>query len=97
MSGLILHPEKGVNPRIASCPYCGKDSGVVLLGRKDKKDTCNNCGMIHYGGADGRVCQKCKNTYCFTREEIGEHEKIAVVVCHDCEKALKEHHEDQGK
>lgn len=95
--GLLLHPEKGVNPRLTTCARCGGEGrGLILLGKFDYKDVCNSCKTIHYGGANRdprtnrRACNNCGSEV-FTRQSIDEHEKIPHGLCHFCEKEVALH------
>ena len=37
MSRIILHPEKGINPRLTVCTVCGEDAEeLILVGIPDK-------------------------------------------------------------
>lgn len=95
MSGSItLHKERGVNPRLTYCPRCRNDANeLLLLGDREYKDICQDCGMVHFGGAaigrNGRRCQKCDSLR-LKREEIAEHEKLpASDICDACKEEIK--------
>lgn len=54
MSGITLHKELGVNPRMVEtvCAKCEKSFGeneIVLLGTRNYKFVCNTCGAVTYG------------------------------------------------
>ena len=80
MSDLILHPEKGVNPRLTFCMQCGGDGeDLIMLGANESKYTCPECGCVHYGRPDKRQCGQCGQHFHrdnWRREKIGEYEKL---------------------
>jgi NMD protein affecting ribosome stability and mRNA decay len=88
MSGSItLHPEKGVNPRLCFCPRCGEEANeLVLLGAKDKVDTCTGCGLVHYGGvAFGGACGRCRGRS-FKSRKLEDTERVpASKLCDKCD------------
>jgi hypothetical protein len=91
MSHVTLHRDKGVNPFLTICRACGKDVGLVLVGVREWVDTCDKCGMKHYGGADNRECKGCKeHGATFTRRKLEEREKIPIEICDDCRKSEKD-------
>lgn len=54
MSNIRLSEKHGINPSIDHCFICGKDIGIVLLGRiKDDKEAPKNC-------CSGNLCDNCK-------------------------------------
>ena len=85
---ILLHPTKGVNPRLGACRHCGKSTSVILLGKNENKDTCDECGCVHYGGAERgsrgrRECKACGSDR-LTRTAIEEHEQLFVDKCDEC-------------
>ena len=95
--GIILHKTLGVNPRMTVCRYCGKDGDeLMMLGIKNYKDICDSCGLVHYGGTQGRNCQKCGG-HC-KRIELTDGEKVpAMGPCKECQKSLDEQNEEMKK
>jgi hypothetical protein len=88
MTGSIqLHPTLGVNPRLEVCCRCGKDTGVVLLGRQDNKFTCEHCHTVSYGSSHCLKVREHKGTVA----KIGEYEKIPGALCPECEAEKLEH------
>jgi len=83
-----LHKEHGVNPRMMICKHCDADIGVILVGVRDYKDTCDKCGLVHYGGADDNTCQGCGLKQ-FTRDKVALNERIPGGVCDACEAIIK--------
>jgi hypothetical protein len=92
MTSIRLHPELGVNPRLFTehCPLCGKaDEQVLLLGQRNFKDTCAECGMVHIGGSDRdkygvRACKRCGGGVS-TREILRDSERFdGKAVCDEC-------------
>lgn len=87
---IILHPEKGVNPFLTICKRCGQDApDLILVGNKQYKDICRNCGAVYYGGRDrphtGK-CNFCDDPYpVFDREPIKDGEKIPIGLCRECQ------------
>lgn len=98
---VILHPEKGLNPRVTVCMRCGKDVGLVLLGKNEKIYRCNKCHIVHIGkpnnsthfkGGYDCVRDGCTGTLIYERD-CADHEKIACEICNDCAKEQEEHAE----
>lgn len=84
MSHILLHPTKGVNPRMTQCPRCGgPGEEIILLGRLDMKFTCARCHQVSYGA---RHClnEKCQSSH-GTQEPIEEHERLPGGLCKACE------------
>jgi len=98
---ILLDPEKGVNPFLTYCTRCGGDGpDLILVGRKQYKDVCDNCGGVYLGGRDRKVgdrpyqggqCQFCKEYTSFTRSKIEEGEKLPGGLCKNCEDEIEEH------
>lgn len=80
---LLLHKEKGVNPRISVCQACGEDVGVVLLGAREYKGTCPNCEITVYGATKRGRCDACKGRLEDCRV-IADTEKVPGGLCDDC-------------
>ena len=87
MGGVLLHDEKGVNPRITTCRGCGKDVGLILLGRKEGIYKCTNCNAVWIGGRSMRDKKCCSNPHTSFERKIGENEKLPIGLCDDCAKA----------
>jgi hypothetical protein len=81
---LMLHKEKGVNPRLTCCRNCGKDVGVALLGINEGIYECNICKVNHIGYPSGGRCPKCATSVTKTGT-VGEHDKLPIELCDDCE------------
>lgn len=90
MSGnLILHPEKGVNPRLGVCTRCGEEHSVILLGKWDRYFHCAECHTVTIG-ASHKHCGKCEGARGhFT--PIGEFDRLPAGLCLVCETEVKEH------
>lgn len=90
-----LHPKLGLNARltIALCPSCGAEhegNELVLMGARNFKDTCRECGAVHYGGHDDEPCRSC-GSMAFDREVMEENEKVRVSEpCPECVKLLED-------
>lgn len=80
---LLLHKEKGVNPRVSVCQACGEDLGVVMLGAHEYKGWCPKCGMTVYGATKRGKCEVCKSRLedC---EIIADSEKVPGGLCDTC-------------
>lgn len=88
MSGIQLHPKLGVNPRILLCPRCGEGSTIVLLGIRNRIDTCDICKKNWIGGM--RECT-CGNTYKTSRElRDSERDIPGDILCTKCEEEVKQ-------
>lgn len=91
MSDLVLHPKKGLNPHLGLCPRCGKESGeILLLGIRDRKITCPDCGTVNYGSRISEKCGRCGSPLANgTAEAIEETEKIPAGLCKECQEKQK--------
>ncbi len=75
MSGLTLHPKKGVNPRLTFCPRCGGEGqSLMLIGVHDKKGTCSVHGTV-YGAQFKCPAKECGRQLSNVRS-IKEHERL---------------------
>jgi len=92
MTSIRLHPALGVNPRLFTehCPLCGKaDEQILLLGLRNFKDTCTECGMVHIGGSDRDkygvlACKRCGSGVS-TRATLQDSERFdGATVCDEC-------------
>lgn len=86
-----LHPEKGANPHLMTCPRCGKDNGsIALLGVANGVYTCKSCGLKHVGfaGSPKDGCQKCGSRD-FKRTELYDYDKVPGGLCAECEARQK--------
>lgn len=86
---LILHPEKGVNPRLTVCVRCGKENGLILLGKWDRNFRCAACDTITIG-AQRHKCDKCGGTR-GEMEPIDDNARVPSGLCTECEAEVKEH------
>lgn len=85
MESILLHPEKGVNPFIMQCMHCGKNTGIVLLGRRQYIDVCNNCDTCVIGGFDREGCPKC-GRHERHRKPIHDGDRLAGGICEGCQR-----------
>jgi hypothetical protein len=46
---ILLHPTKGVNPRLCFCPHCMRDGDIIMLGAREYGGRCPSCNMLHIG------------------------------------------------
>ena len=90
---MLLHKDKGLNPRMTYCPQCGLESSeLVLLGAIDNFYICNLCGQKSIGYPK-RHCS-CGGMFVFDRK-IGEYEKLpASQPCDKCQALNKEMEEE---
>ena len=69
--GITLSPEHGLNPTITKCFYCGKDTGIALMGKITAKKTTknawgNSCTVLEdqkaprYAVVDYEPCDECR-------------------------------------
>jgi len=92
MSGSIrLHPELGVNPRLAFCPRCGEDTNdVLLLGATNRIYRCQGCDTPNVGKPkDG--CGRCGHYDVPFERELGPSEKLPGSICDPCKEELQTH------
>jgi hypothetical protein len=89
---MLLHKEKGVNPKLTYCPRCGGESNeLLLLGAHDKKFTCS-CGEVYIGYPRGGKCVKGCGGHVAFDKEIDEYERLpATDVCDECKKEIAKH------
>ena len=90
---ITLHSELGVNPRLMTCPRCGKDTNeLALIGNNDSVSKCRNCGMTGYGRASSlpKSNKGCTHDWRFERK-LQEYEKLPGSLCDDCQKEMDEH------
>ena len=86
-----LHPKKGLNPHMMTCPGCGKDNGsIALLGIANGVFTCRSCGLKHVGfpGSPKGGCQKCGG-HDFKRAELYDYDRVPGGLCAECEAEQK--------
>lgn len=85
---ILLHPKKGLNPRMTICYRCGKGTNeILLLGPSEYKHECK-CG-INFIGKKIDKCPRC-NEISNNSEVIGEYEKVPSGLCDDCKKEIEE-------
>ena len=94
MSGsILLHPTKGVNPKLTICQWCGGDAPeLALIGRHDSIYKCNDCDMKLYGGKSlyKQKCPKCGQTGRWTFDrKIGDYERLPGGPCDTCKKKIE--------
>lgn len=93
MSGIRLHPERGVNPFLTYCPRCkGEASELLLVGADDGIYSCGQCDARVIGRGHG-VCPKCKHrSLSFTGDRVREGQRLpASSPCDSCREELKWH------
>jgi len=82
---MILDNKKGVNPFLSVCPRCGKDTGVVLVGKRDIVTTCANCGTRNYGSYRHEKCGGCRAPLRDGKSrKLEEQEKLPGAFCEEC-------------
>ena len=101
MSKIILHPEKGVNPRLSYCRRCGEEcQELFLIGTSSHVFTCDDCGIQHLGRRATIFKQTCNvkvdghrcNGHLTHVRELGDNEKLpATEPCDSCKEELAEH------
>jgi len=88
---MILHKEKGVNPRMTFCPRCGGDGpDIALLGNRDSVITCPFCNAANYGAFRSSDCGSCGQPLSNGESrKIEEHERIPGSLCKTCEEEVE--------
>lgn len=83
---ILLHPKKGVNPRIMACAQCGASCGVALLGRNEYVYECSH-GNKCIGGRPNADTYSCGCTpYQFHRgAKIDDTAVIPGGLCDKCQ------------
>lgn len=96
---MLLHKEKGLNPKMTYCPRCRKETDeIVLLGNRNNVLTCPWCGTRNYGSTTKDSCGACKNSLQSAEvKEIGEFERVPGSLCDECQQELKEFDEEVKK
>jgi hypothetical protein len=86
-----LHPQKGLNPRLAYCPRCGEETNeIAMLGANDKIYECEG-GHQHLGVPTDGICSGCGHhtTFRFLRH-LEDHERLpASQPCVSCQEEIK--------
>lgn len=91
--GIELHPTLGVNPRLTVCPRCGGDGPeLMLLGRRNHKFSCKQCGTTSYSA---RKCLRCaadgRYPYDGIAVELEASERVPGSLCASCEQEAAGH------
>ena len=93
MSSIKVSKEHGVNPTMAVCARCGKDTGELLLLGRCNEYTCNDCGAQTYGllkkGTKCKQCASMRLRKTGTDIEAPMHLKLGL--CKECVDRDKEH------
>ena len=90
--GILLHPDKGLNPHMTSCWRCGNNTNeILLLGEKNKIYKCQRCDMHHIGRPKKGICTRCKSSTIEFLRELEDMERIPSGYCADCQKELDEY------
>jgi hypothetical protein len=89
--GILLHPEKGLNPRLTFCPRCHGDAPeLILIGANDKVITCPHCGMNAIGFKSTQLCPSCKKRLAGGKTRtLDDHERLPGSLCKACEEEMK--------
>lgn len=88
MKGSItLHKKLGLNPRMMRCIRCGElTNEIALLGNRNRKYKCKNCGVIVCGGRGSDKCPSCGEMWCLEfYKELEDHEELPSI-CDKCRK-----------
>lgn len=91
---IILHPTKGVNPFLTVCERCGKDIGLILVGRRDKIRQCGGCKQHLIGFREMEPCPSCgdRGPHAYVKT-LQEGDKLPGGLCDECDKEVREHNE----
>lgn len=83
---ILLHPQKGLNPRITVCVDCRKEVGVALLGANDKVFVCRPHGQYVVGGLSPgqRTPCGCTSRDLVFERILEEHAKLPMERCAEC-------------
>lgn len=89
MRDLVLHPTKGLNPKLTFCPRCHSDGPeLILVGVHDKVYKCEDCKTAHIGRPPQGRCQNCKSYAVHFERNLGELERLPGDLCETCKKEL---------
>ena len=85
MSSIRLDPERGVNPCVMRCEWCGEGHSVGLLGIGGYKAKCQKCDKTNVGNKNQHTCAdpNCKGML-GESERMGESESIVSGLCDKC-------------
>jgi hypothetical protein len=88
---ILLHKEKGLNPRLTYCVRCGgKGRDLILVGARDKVITCPSCGINAIGFTHSQRCPSCKEKLTGGKSRILEdNERLPGGLCQVCEDEVK--------
>lgn len=85
--GIMLDPQRGLNPHLAKCVACGSDTNeILLLGTSDRMYKCGNCDGNIIGGRNKSKCPLCNHTGLKFVRRVDEMERIATGFCDACKK-----------
>jgi len=91
---ILLHPERGLNPRLTYCPRCNSNTNeIVLLGAHEGIYECSICKIRIIGKPPkiyrGELCPQCKEKSIFTKvANVGEFEKVPGSICAACKQEI---------
>lgn len=92
--GLPVSKKHGVNPAIAVCEQCGKDTGELLLLGRCNEYECQDCGAKTYGRLGLKMkCPKCDSLRMIkTRTDVAAPMHLrSQGICEECRKMNEEH------
>ena len=89
-ASIMLHKEKGVNPKICHCTRCGKSYCLIMCGAGDYSAECKACGKVTIGVNKGtRVCPQCKKAGELIIKILPDKD-ITIGLCDECTKRVEE-------
>jgi hypothetical protein len=86
---LELHETKGVNPHISVCVGCGKEVGVVLLGKRNTFYECEDCDLLHISDKKPEKCDYCRGDNIADKGEIPDGYRVPADICDECKDKKK--------
>jgi len=90
MDAIPVSKRHGVNPSLAVCMNCGKETGEILLIGRCDKFVCLSCRQVVYGSAP-RTCPKCGSCrIALAAKDVEAPWRIPAGLCDTCAKMFEE-------
>lgn len=91
---VLLSKKHGLNPTMALCRLCGKETGEILLLGKCNKYKCSDCGFVLYGRLtpENKTCTQCGSQLESLAFDIAAPMQLrSMGLCEECTAKMEEH------